>query len=584
MACRHIGAVLLAAWLAGCASPEPATVGTPERADSLDGLWEATRRFGPDVHGVLSIERRGGAWRAEIDRRSAPVRVNGRTFAFALPGQLGRFDGEFATSGDRITGHWTQPGGVRVPFPLASPVTLVERGAGIWRGEVRPLDDRMTVRLMIRSSTGSAFLRNPERNIGIFTGVSRIERSGEAVLLFGTPRGASSEETVARGRYDTDGTLVVPLRGGTYRLRRPARESGFYPRGRRPGTYRYVPPPDLEDGWPVASADQVGIDRGEIERLVQFLIDMPMDSLHAPEVHALLIARRGRLVVEEYFHGFHRDEPHDTRSAAKSLTSILVGAAIQAGAPLAASTSVHPAAREPRKRAITVEHLLTMSAGLDCDDGDPDSPGNEDRMQEQSGQPDWYRYTLDLAMVREPGDKAIYCSAQPNLLGAVLRRATGERHPALFERLVARPLGIRRYHVPLTPTGDVYMGGGIHLLPRDFLKLAQLMIDGGEWQGRRIVSREWVRRSVSPLVRIEGGGASPAIRYGYLWWTIDLPHRGRVVRAFYAAGNGGQVAMGIPELGLAIAFFAGNYSDRSTYLAIQQDYVPRHVLPALAPR
>jgi len=218
-------------------------------------------------------------------------------------------------SGDRIAGHWTQPGGVRFSFPLVSPVWLLEQRAGLWRGEVRPLDDRMTMRLMIGPGTGAsrAFLRNPERNVGIFTGVSRIERGKQSVALIGTPRGANSEETVARGRLDADGTLVVPLRGGTYRLRRSLRqvEGGFHPRGHRHVPYRYAPPPAAGDGWPVGSVDEVGIDRRGIERFVQFLIDMPMDSPHAPEVHALLIARRGKLVVEEYFHGFHRDEPHD---------------------------------------------------------------------------------------------------------------------------------------------------------------------------------------------------------------------------------------------------------------------------------
>jgi hypothetical protein len=70
---------------------------------------------------------------------------------------------------------------------------------------------------------------------------------------------------------------------------------------------------------------------------------------------------------------------------------------------------------EPRRRSVTVENLLTMSSGLNCDDSDPDSPGNEDTMQEQTAQPDWYRYTLELAMVRAPGEKAVYWNARRSL-------------------------------------------------------------------------------------------------------------------------------------------------------------------------
>ena len=265
---------------------------------------------------------------------------------------------------------------------------------------------------------------------------------------------------------------------------------------------------------------------------MQLLIDMPMDSVQASDVHAFLVARHGVLVVEEYFHGFHRDEPHDLRSAAKSLTSVLVGAAIQSGAPLAASTRVHhaihggsfPGGLEPRRRALTVEHLLTMSPGFDCDDSDPDSLGNEDRMQEQTAEPDWWRYTLRLPMVRDPGSAAVYCSAGSNLLGAVLRGATGESIPRLFHRLVAEPLGIRRYHMPLSPTGEAYMGGGIYLLPRDFLKLGQLMLDGGVW------------KAAASSATVGAAQRQPAptwpAPYGYLWGssTSRPGRRGALLR------------------------------------------------------
>src|SRR5207247_887058 len=273
-------------------------------------------------------------------------------------------------------------------------------------------------------------------------------------------------------------------------------------------------------------------------------------------IHGVLIARHGKLVLEEYFHQQHRDVLHDMRSAAKSLTSVLVGAAMLHGDPIAPATPVvetmdgrtAAAAAEPRKRAITVENLLTMSSGMHCDDRDAKSPGNEDVMQSQTAQPDWYRYTLDLPMVRAPGQAAVYCSASPNLVGGVLARASGRWLPDLFAALVAEPLGIRRYAVNLTPTGDGYMGGGVHMRPRDFMKLGQLLLDGGRWQGRRIVSADWARQSTASRYELRG------LHYGYLWWVVDYPYRGRTVRGFFAAGNGGQVVMGLPALDLVIAF------------------------------
>jgi len=231
---------------------------------------------------------------------------------------------------------------------------------------------------------------------------------------------------------------------------------------------------------------------------------------------------------------------------------------------------------DPRSDRLAVEHLLTMASGLDCDDRDPRSPGNEDTMQEQSDEPDWYRYTLALAMVREPGAEAVYCSVNANLLGAVLSETTGEPLTHLFERLFARPLGIERYYLPLQPTGEAYMGGGIHWLPRDFAKLGQLMLDSGRWNGRQLLSAEWVERATSQRVELRGKG------YGYLWWVADYPYRGGTVRAFFAGGNGGQVLIGIPELDLLVAAFGGNYSDPVLY-RFQDELVPRYILPAVAP-
>ena len=276
------------------------------------------------------------------------------------------------------------------------------------------------------------------------------------------------------------------------------------------------------------------------------------------------------------------EKAHDTRSAGKSLASDLAGAAIQAGYDLDASTPVYaamnggvvPPSLEPRKRAMTLEHLLTMSSGFDCDEDDENSPGNEDNMKG----PDVYRATLDLNLVRAPGEKAVYCSVGANLAGGVVARAARVPSLQLFQRLIAEPLSIDRYYLGVTPTHDYYMGGGAQLLPRDFLKLAQVHVDGGTWHGKRIYSTEWSRKATSPLVRFFEESKS---RYGYLWWLYDIPYRGRTVRAYFASGNGGQLSIGIDELDLAIVFYAGNYNDWETGLVALKELLPQDILPAV---
>jgi CubicO group peptidase (beta-lactamase class C family) len=248
--------------------------------------------------------------------------------------------------------------------------------------------------------------------------------------------------------------------------------------------------------------------RAGLEATIQMLVDRPMESIDTPVVDALLIARKGKLVLEEYFRGQDRETLHALRSAQKSMVCVLAGAVMESGGPLRLSSPVYsvmnggtfPPQLDPRRRAMTLEHLLTMTSDLSCDDWDDQSPYNEDAMWDnQDKEPDFYRYALDLPMARNPGEKAFYCSAGANLALGVAARATNEPAVELFDRLVARPMGIDRYTWPFNRGGQPYGAGGASFRARDFLKFGQLMLDGGTWQGRRILSREFVQRSTSPL-------------------------------------------------------------------------------------
>ncbi len=592
--------ILAALVLSSAVSPSQTATAQTNSANQLAGLWEAKHRSGPDIRGVLLVRRTGGGWQAEIAGQTAQATLTGDSIAFELASGKGKYLGKFDARRTKIVGHWIQPRTFEGGWSYASPVTLAKFGQNIWRGDVLPYDDTFTFYLMVKvrdDGTIGAFLKNPERNVGVNQyRVDRIEQAGESVKLLAADKGTEKGRVVAEGRYDAQREILsidLVNRGGTFNFTRisAGETSDFYPRGRPVGTYVYTTPPALDDGWQTASVEDVGISRDGIEKVIRTFIDMPIDSVHSPELHGILIARHGKLVLEEYFHGENRDKPHETRSAAKSLTATLIGAAMNAGVPLKASSPVYrvmnggafPPDLDPRKKSLTLEHLLTMSSGLDCDDSDSNSPGAENNITDSEEILDYYKYILSLKNIREPGEKAVYCSINPHLAGGVLARAAKQSLPVLMQTLIAEPLKIKRYYIPLTPTGDGYMGGGVKILPRDFMKLGQLYLNGGTWNGHRILSQEWVRRSTMPLYEIQGSkpvAPYKVMKYGYLWWVIEYPYKGRIVQAFFANGNGGQTVMTIPELDLVVAIYAGNYAD-APGKQIVEGYVPKYILPTI---
>jgi len=568
-------------------SPVPATApaaASPNGADELEGLWKAKRWFGAFESSRLIIQRNGETYTADIDGRVLPVRRDKAELTFTLPDSEGRFRGTLQVRG--IQGHWIRAGASR-RGGSASPVFLQADGPTRWSGQVVPGRDEFTLYLLARRRPDGSLgvmLGNPERDIGNQFGVERMTRDGNAVKLFGR-RGRQEEREIASGTYDPEKkviTLPFPDRGGSYDFKREGDESDFYPRGKTPGRYAYHPPPALDDGWLTGTLEEANLDRAGIERLVQVLLDAPMDSAGTPKVHALLIARHGKLVLEEYFHGETRERLHQIYSAGKSVTATIVGAAMQAGAPLTPSSRVYdvmnngraPSDLEPGKGAMTLEHLLTMSSGYFCDDENEDAPGSEERMQSQTDEPDFYRYTMKVPLATPPGEKAVYCSASANLALGMVGRATGESQLDTFDRLIGMPLKIRRYTWWMVPSGDPYGAGGNAFLARDFMKFGQLMLNGGTWEGKRILSREFVARASAPLYHLWGW------QYGYLWWGLDYPYKNRTVHAFFAGGAGGQVIIVIPALDLVVATFGGNFFSPGGWY-VQLNLTPQYLLPAV---
>lgn len=337
--------------------------------------------------------------------------------------------------------------------------------------------------------------------------------------------------------------------------------------------YAYEPPPALSDGWPTASADAVGLDPAPLEAATNAIGDGTF-----PKVDSMLVVRQGRLVHEAYFNGFDRERLHDLRSATKSITSALVGIAIDQGLLSGVDERVLPRLGggaglrnpDPRKDAITLGHLLTMTPGLACDDWNAASPGNEEKMYKEL---DWVKFVLDLPMVADPGTRYGYCTGGVVTLGAVIGNASGRRADAFAREVLFGPLGITRAEWEYTPTGAVDTGGHIRMRPRDMAKFGQLFLQRGLWNGQRVVSEAWVERSTAFHVRTVSNE-----EYGYLWWRRTTQRAGTPVPTFYAIGNGGQQIIVAPSLELVAVFTGSNYDTSAVF---PNQIFDRYVLTAV---
>jgi CubicO group peptidase (beta-lactamase class C family) len=179
-------------------------------------------------------------------------------------------------------------------------------------------------------------------------------------------------------------------------------------------------------------------------------------------------------------------------------------------------------------------------------------------------------------------------------MGAALTTATGTWLPELFERSVARPLQFGEYHWNLMPTDEGYFGGGAWLRPRDLLKIGQTYLDGGVWRGRRIVDSSWVAQSTLARVHISPAttGISPedfGNFYGegddaYTWHLGGVSSATRNYPGYAATGNGGQVLIVIPELGLTVVFTGGNYRQGGIWGRWGNEIVGGEIIPAIGGR
>jgi CubicO group peptidase (beta-lactamase class C family) len=329
--------------------------------------------------------------------------------------------------------------------------------------------------------------------------------------------------------------------------------------------------PSKDDGWSTATAQSVGISSKPLQDM-----ETAVRASDFKKIGSVLIARHGKLVYESYFEG-DANTLRDTRSATKSITGALVGIAIAekklSGVDARVLRLLPEHARkmqnpDPRKDKITVEDFLTMSSALECDDWNDASRGNEEHMYLVE---DWAQFILDLPVrgrmhvgekIDPPpyGRYFSYCTGGVFTLSEVLQQATGERADRYAQGKLFAPLGITDAQWVYSPLNIPQTGGGLRLSSRDLLKIAQLYLTGGSWQGKRVIDEEWVRASTQPHARIDDN-----TEYGYLWWLKPFKSGAKSYPAFFMSGNGGNKVAVFPSLDLAVVITSTNYGTRGMH-------------------
>lgn len=298
-------------------------------------------------------------------------------------------------------------------------------------------------------------------------------------------------------------------------------------------------------GWEVATPESEGFDSARLAEAIARI------RTEVPHAHGVVLIADGRLILDATFWPYDGTEPHNLASVTKSVMTTLIAIADAQGAldldqPMLDFFEDRKVANlDGRKRRITVRHLTGMVSGLECV-GEHDEP----TLHEMNASPDWVQFTLDLPMAAEPGTTFSYCSPGMHLLSAILQEATGETALDYARGHLFGPLRITEVAWPADPQGVTHGWGDLRLRPEDAARFGQLWLDGGVWNGQRIVPEDWVREASH--VQAETGDIW-GDDYGYGWWVMT----GDAIPQYAAQGRGGQRVGVFPSLGIVAVTVGG---------------------------
>ncbi|WP_338794176.1 serine hydrolase [Bernardetia sp. MNP-M8] len=292
------------------------------------------------------------------------------------------------------------------------------------------------------------------------------------------------------------------------------------------------------------------------------------------QITSVLVAHNGNLIFEKYYNDTDSNSMHNTRSATKTMASLLTGIAIKNNYIQSEKDKIFKYLKhklpvqnlDERKEAITIEDLLTMSSVLECNDFNSHSRGNEEKMYIIE---DWASFFLDLPIRSYPfepkpneqpyGRAFSYCSAGAALMAEIIESSIDTKLDSFAQVNLFQPLDIQNYKLHYNPMDILNTAGGSEYRSRDFLKLIQLCLNYGKWNDKQIIDKSWIEKATTPKVQVEED-----TEYGYLFWLKNFGQK-KANKGFYMSGNGGQKILALPELGVSIVITTTNYNKRNAH-------------------
>lgn len=343
-------------------------------------------------------------------------------------------------------------------------------------------------------------------------------------------------------------------------------------------THECVKPDSLGDGWEVDYPLNVGLDESMLMKMLDYL------NKKEHRIHSILIVKNGKLVFEEYFHGYKfaddppgsngdyisykHDEIHYLASISKSITSTVFCIAVDKGfipgvdKKLVDEMPQYSSVLKDNKANITLKHLLTMTAGLAWDESSYPYGDTRNDVTALFYKSNPISFILSKSLLTNPGTSFLYSSGCPNVIAHLITEKTGMNFLSFAKKYLFDPLEIDVFQWQKISGQYYFASGGLWLYPRSLAKIGFLYLNNGFWKGEKIISGENISQSISRNVTLSGSNICNG--YGYYWWTNSKTIGSRVFDYVFAAGWGEQFLYLVPGENMLVIFNCGYFTDPIT--------------------